>query len=152
MSEDARRILEMLSEKKITVEEAQDLLRAIEAPRAAAAGASASAETGEADASKQRPRWLRVVVHKTSTGATQDKEVNIRIPIALVRGGMRLGAILPSFAGSSVAEKLREQGIDLGKMARSTADCDELDSLLRNLGDLTIDVDQGKARVRLTCE
>ncbi len=139
MNEESRRILEMLSQGKITVEEADQLLRAINAPQAAAAGQ---------ESSKQMPRFLHVSIHKNAGEDSRKKDVEVRVPVSLIRAGMRLGSILPR-VGDEVNRRLRAQGLDIDL---SQLDSGVIDGLLRDLGELTIDVDGGRAQVHVTCE
>jgi hypothetical protein len=76
---------------KITVNEADQLLRAIAEP---APGAAAS---GPDDAARPALRWVRIALHKQAKEGHKDKDVNIRVPISIVRSGMRLGALKFNF-------------------------------------------------------
>lgn len=136
MNDESRRILEMLAEGKITVDEAQQLLRAV-APDAQPAGEQASSQ----------PEFLRVSVHKNANGDVREKDVNVRVPLALIKAGIRLGALMPGAVGDQVNRRLRERGLDLSKV-----DASSLDGILRNLGNLSIDVDGGKAQIVVTAE
>lgn len=62
---------------------------------------------------------------------------------------MRLGALIPGLAGDQIAAHLRKKGldIDLSKLDAST-----IESVLKDLGDTNIEIDSGKARVRITSE
>jgi SHOCT-like protein len=149
MTEDTRRVLELLAQGKITVDEADRLLRAIATPPAGETSASgASAASGSGTASRKTPRFIRIAVHKGG-GCGRPDDVNIRVPIAVVKGGMRLGAIVPGLVGDKVAARLRERGLDVDF---SKLDPAAIDAVLRELGDVGIDVDAGKAQVRITCE
>jgi hypothetical protein len=144
MSDDTRRILDLLAQGKITVDEADQLLRAMSA-------ASDAAPTA-ADASKEpsgAPRYVRITVHKIAKDDRRDKDVNIRVPIAVVKSGMRLGALIPGFPGDAVSARLRERGIDVDFSKLDTA---ALEHVLKQLGDTNIEVDSGKAQVRISCE
>ncbi|MGE5346557.1 MAG: hypothetical protein ACM3JH_11435 [Acidithiobacillales bacterium] len=142
MSDDARRVLELLASGKVTVDEADQLLRAIgAAPAVATDGVSPSAE-------KPGSRFLRMSVLKAGGGGSPGKQVNIRVPLSLVRGGMRLGAMLPGY-GEAISERLRQLGIDLDPSRLATGD---LEAALKEMGELTVDVDQGRETVRITCE
>lgn len=142
MSDEARRILELLASGKVTVDEADRLLKAVGSAPAAAAPEAA------AGVGKPPARYLRVAVLKAAAEGRPDKEVNIRIPMSLVRGGMRLGAMVPGY-GDAISERLRQRGVgvDFSKL-----DPAQVESLLREMGDLDIDVDNGRAKVRITCE
>lgn len=92
-TEERMKILQMVSEGKITPEEAAQLLEAIndapptppKRPSAAfnAATASAPAQLG------RRPRWLRVRVTDTDSGRPR---VNVRLPISMVSMGLKMGS------------------------------------------------------------
>ena len=163
MSDETRRILDLLAQGKITVDDADQLLRAIGSPEPEATAAADHAErkargwrgvlgigaarlsSGDATGA----RYLRIEVHKHATEGRAAKDVNIRVPVALVRGGMRLGAIIPGYAGEDIKSRLRERGfdVDLSKLDQAA-----LEQLLDNFGEMTVDVDKGKAHVRITCE
>jgi SHOCT-like domain len=143
MTDDTRRVLELLAQGKITVDEADQLLRALRGPAA----------TDDATPPPNTPRdpanfrHLRINVQKTGVDGRRDKDVNIRVPISVVRGGLRLGAIIPGFS-ERMSAKLRERlNVDL-----STIDANTIESLLKDFGELNIDVNQGRETVRITCE
>jgi hypothetical protein len=152
MSDDTRRILDMLAQGKITVDEADQLLAAIAA--SAAHTGEANDRAGAGDPSAQR--WVRIRIHKQPKDGREGKEVNIRVPIAVVRGGMRLGAIIGTFAGEKAAQRMKERGIDLD-LSKINADFSkmngaEFDAFMKSLDDMNIDIDDGKSQVRITCE
>ena len=142
---DSRRILDLLAQGKITVDEAEQLLRAVDA----AASEPAATASGTTDTPTSSAKWLRVTVDKAQHDGRPRKQVSIRVPMALVRGGVKLGAIVPKMAGDPLGKHLREQGIDVDF---SKLDLSQLDSVLNNLGETTINVDDGRAQVRITCE
>ncbi len=80
MSDDTRRILELVADGKITVDEAQQLLHALDSSNG---GASAGTPAEEGKPSKLR--WVLINVHKTAREGKQDKDVNIRVPIAVIK-------------------------------------------------------------------
>ena len=153
-TDDTRRILDMLSQGKITVDEADRLLKAVGAERpveTAAAGADAAAD------GRPRARWFRINIHKPAKDAMhRPKDVNIRVPIAIVKGGMRLGAIIATFAGEKAAQRMKERGLDLdlktinGDLSRMNGE--EFDLFMRSLDETNIEIDVGKAQVRITVE
>jgi len=149
-TEDSRRILELLAQGKITVDEADQLLRALR--NAASSDAPPDADPASADEPRREtPKWVRITIDKAGRDGRPPKQVTIRVPIAVVRGGARLGAMFPKVAGERVTQKLREQGIDIAAI-----DFSQIESVLGDLGETTIDVDEGphkgKAQVRITCE
>ena len=142
MNEERRQILQMLADGKVTADEAERLLSALEGPDPAPAAGPVTRKGG-------RPKFLRVVVDAEDHNTGKPVKVNIRVPIQLMRAGVRLSALMPSPAREKVNQALRDQGIpvDVGAMKP-----ENLDELLDHLNDLTVDVDQEKARVRVFCE
>src|SRR5262245_55299586 len=113
MSDDTRRILDLLAQGKITVDEAHRLIEALGSagePGSASTDAAASPSSGS---EKDKPRYIRIAVHKPASEHRAEKDVKIRVPISVMRGGMRLGAIIPGWGGERMQARLREQGIDL---------------------------------------
>lgn len=137
MNDERRSILDMLSKGKITVEEADQLLRSVDAIAPEPPSAAASS-TGE----PRRARWLRVAVER-NTDAGRKREVNVRIPASLVRAGVRLGSLIPGADARFVAGTY-------GNLAK--LDGKQLDELLNSMGEMTVDVENGKAQVRIWCE
>jgi hypothetical protein len=144
MNDERRRVLDLLAQGKITVDEADDLMRALESRRA-----NPAATAGEADGERSKLRWVLIHVHKTAKEGKQDKDVNIRVPIAVVKSGMRLGALIPGLAGDQVASRLREKGLDVDF---SKLDAASIDAILRELGETNIEIESGRSQVRITCE
>jgi hypothetical protein len=149
-TDDTRRILDMLAEGKITVDEADQLLKAV--GTATAPEPAGDAPAGDAGA----PRWIRINVRKLANENRKAKDVNIRVPVAVMKGGIRLGAIIALFAGEKAAQRMRERGMDLD-LAKISGDLSkmngpEFDQFLKTLDDVNIEVDDGKAQVRITCE
>jgi hypothetical protein len=149
-ADDTRRILDLLAQGKTTVDEADRLLKALGAANAQAAGATAEGPE------RPKPSWFRINIHKPANEHRQAKDVNIRVPVSVMKGGMRLGAIIASFAGEKAARRMRERGIDLDLSAingdLSKLNGPEFEQFLRSLDDVNIDIDDGKAQVRITCE
>ncbi len=142
MSDDTRRVLDLLAQGKITVDEADRLLKAV----AAAPTAEAASEPGPTP----RPRWLRINIQKQSEDRHgETKNVNVRVPISFVKGGMRLGALIAPFAGEKAIARLRERGYDLDL---TRLDAEAIETWLKDVDDLNVHIDNGKEQVRITCE
>jgi hypothetical protein len=150
-TDDTRRILDMLSQGKITVDQADLLINAISAGRPADAPPDAPAE------GRPPVRWFRINIHKPARdeGHTP-KDVNIRVPIAVVKGGMRLGAIIATFAGEKAALRIKQRGLDIdlstinGDLSRMNGV--EFDTFMKSLDEMNIEIDDGKSQVRITAE
>ena len=143
MSDDTRRVLELLAQGKVSVEEADRLLRAMAADEPRRNDADAP------PADRPKPRFVRISVHQAARNGHADKDLNIRVPIAIVRSGMRLGALIPGLAGEQVSARLRERGLDIDF---SKLDAAAIEHVLKELSDTNIEIDSGKALVRITCE
>ena len=151
-TDDTRRILDMLSQGKITVDEADRLLKAV-----AAGGPAETAAADTATDGRPRARWFRINIHKPAKDQMhQPKDVNIRVPIAIVKGGMRLGAIIATFAGEKAARRMKARGIDLdiatvmGDLSRMNGT--EFDAFMSSLDEMNVEIDDGKSQVRITAE
>jgi hypothetical protein len=142
MSENRRQILEMLAQGKITAAEAERLLAALEKePQGASTTGSAEPRRTE------KLKYMRVVVDSVdSHGPTK---VNIRIPMQLLRAGVRLTSLIPPQAREQVNDAMHKQGIDfdIGKLTPAN-----LEELLEQLNDFHVDVDNDRAKVRIFCE
>jgi hypothetical protein len=156
-TDDTRRILDMLSQGKITVDDADRLIQAVTAERPADTPAGDTAAADTAADGKRAMRWFRINIHKPAKDeAHRAKDVNIRVPVAVVKGGMRLGAIIATFAGKNAAHKMKKDGVDIdlstinGDLSRMNGP--EFDTFLKSLDETDIEIDDGKARVRITCE
>jgi SHOCT-like domain len=143
MTEDRRQILDMLAEKKITTEEADRLIAAL--------GSDAgSGEPGTGLGRRPNPKYLRVLVDTIDPKEGPTK-VNIRVPVQLLRAGVKLTGLIPAQARDHMNEAMREQGINFDV---NRLNPDNLDDLIDQLNDLTIDVDQANnnTKVRVFCE
>lgn len=140
MGNERKKVLEMLAEGKITVDDAERLIARLNAANAELDGEASSESNRGNDPGPKKPlKYLCVVVD----GSDGDK-VNIRVPLALVRTGIKLSTLMPSEA----SQKLAESGIDLSHL--SGLDGEELIEALR---DLKVDVDSHEGdTVRICCE
>jgi len=158
MNENRRKILDLLAAGKVTVDEAERLLAALEPDTAAPAGeyqSRVSGANGSADASaKTRSKYLRVLVEadETITGMKGPTTVNVRVPMQLLRAGVRLASLIPAQAHEHLDEALSRHGVPL---TLSQIKPENLEELIDHLEDLTVDLDgkDGNAtKVRVFCE
>ena len=143
MNEERRRILEMVSQGKITIEEAERLMTALEqgAPLNGAGNGSNSTPKG-------KPKYIRVLVTEKTPRGEQVK-VNIRVPMQLLRAGVRLASLIPLTARDYVNLALHKEGVnvDLNQLKP-----ENLEELIEQLDDVTINVDERDSTVRIFCE
>jgi hypothetical protein len=153
MSEYRRQILEMLAAGRITADEAERLISALE-PGNGSRPESAGRENGaKATATKTRVKYLRVLVEadESMTGNKGMTTVNVRVPMQLLRAGVRLAGLIPQQAHEQLDEALSKHGVPL---TLSQIKPENLEELIDHLEDLTVDVDgqQGNTKVRVFCE
>lgn len=140
MNEERKKILDMLAQGKISVEEAEKLLAALDN--------SQKTEAVKTDSSSILPEYLRVVVEPGPNSKKQEK-VNIRVPFQLLRAGIKLAAVVPADVQGKVNNALREKGINLDL---SNISSKNLEEIVNELKDLTVDVDSNEEKVRIFCE
>jgi hypothetical protein len=134
MSEETRKVLEMLSSGKVSVQEAEQLLSAVGAPGA------------PTDDRKAEPKYFRILVNKPAREGRKAEAVNIRVPMTVVRGGLRLSALFPGMLGKKKIQLDNGTELDLSKATYT-----DLEAMIKDIGELTVDVD-GDAQVRIRCE
>jgi hypothetical protein len=153
MSESQKKILEMLAQNKISIDDAQRLLSAISAEERGH-GDAGDRNTGHDDAGrsgvKDRAKYLRVTVTPAEgdSGANGSLfkdgnvgRVNVRVPMSLIRAGMKLKSLVPPGATDKVNSALKEKGINFDINSIRSEDIEEL---IEALGDMQIDVEGGR--------
>ena len=143
MNENRRSILEMLAAGKITAEEAERLLAALDRPSSAGAG---NPDSG----AKPKPKYLRVMVRAAENHSGQGPaQVNVRVPMQLLRSGVRLTSLISVQARDQLNQAMREHGVnfDLAQLKP-----ENLEELIEQLNDLSVDVNQKDTQVRIFCE
>lgn len=132
MSRERAKILKMVAEGAITPEEGEKLLGRLDPT-----GPTGEPAQDTEDQKSGPLKYLRVVVDGND-------KVNIRVPIGLIRTGIKLTTLIPLHA----SEHLTEHGIDLSQF--NNLDGEELMEALR---DLRVDVDSEDGDViRVFCE
>ncbi len=155
MNENRRQILDMLAEGKITADEAERLLNALEAEPTAGTSEFTGKTAGASGATvKTRAKYLRVLVEadESMTGLKGPTTVNVRVPMQLLRAGVRLASLIPAQAHEQLDEALSRHGVPL---TLSQIKPENLEELIDHLEDLTVDVngnDGNTTKVRVFCE
>ncbi len=140
MSDETKRVLEMVAAGKITVDEGDRLLGAL--------GAGQSALPPPAAAECVAPRFLKI--DASSTGKEgKDESFRMRVPLDLIRAGLKLRALIPETKRDKINERLRNKGIEGDVFEMSD---DEIESLIRTLSDLEIEGVDGEDGFRLYLE
>jgi hypothetical protein len=133
MSTERKQVLDLLAEGKITSEEAMRLLDRI--GESGQTGANAAPESSASGLPKFM--CVRVDTH-------EGDEVNVRIPLALLRTGIKLSAMMPKNA----AEAMAKNGVDLSQLSALSGD-----ELLNALRAMQVDVASHEGDlVKVYCE
>jgi len=138
MTDNRKKILEMLADKKISVDDAYRLLNTIDS---AESGRDDAPKTGTAV--KDKPKYLRVTIvpdaeHEHSKDVDR---VNVRVPMSLLRAGIKLASLIPTEARDEVDGALKEKGIDFNMRNMKPEDIEEL---IGSLSELEVDIVSSK--------
>ena len=98
MNHQRRQVLEMLAEGTITVEQAERLIDALNREQP-----ESIRRTGP------RPKYLRVVMEDNS-GADGGARMNVRVPVRLLRAGVRLTSLVPPQAVTRINARASQVG------------------------------------------
>jgi hypothetical protein len=138
MSDNKKKILEMLAQNKISADDAYRLLSAIDG------GDGRREGTDKAEAAvKGKAKYLRVTVlpnPERERSGNYDR-VNVRVPMSLIRAGIKLTSLIPSEARDKVDLALHEKGIDFDMRHMKP---EEIEELIGALSDLEVDVISSK--------
>ena len=143
MTDKRKKILEMLAQDKISVDEASRLLELT--------GQSEEEIVEEVPGyGKKKPKYLRVVIKPTeNANGGEFERVNIRVPISLIRAGVKFSSLIPDNAANQVDSALKEKGINFN--LRNIKD-EDIERLLESLSDLEVDIEGGQGKVNVFTE
>jgi len=139
MSAETRKVLEMLAEGKISSEDAERLLDKLAAKTEEEDGNSRGPKGAKIKEAAALRRFLRVLI---DTGEGHD--VNVRIPLAFLRSGVKLLSVLPP----KVAQKLSDKGFNPEFLSDLRGE--DLEEALNTLH-VDINTDEGQ-HVQVFCE
>jgi hypothetical protein len=141
MNEQRKDILDMLAEGKVTAAEAEQLIAALERDQPPEASSLDVARP------KGKAKYLRVVVDTLED--SEPGRINIRVPLQLLRAGVRLAALIPPQALDRANTELNKAGVpfDLTQLKP-----EQLEELVDQLDEVTVEVDQPDAKVHIFCE
>ena len=138
--EEKMRILNMVSEGKISPEEAEKLMNALEAEKAPVSASSGIYENLE-------NKFLYIQVDPKN-GKSSDR-VSVKVPFALVKAGLNISGLIPEEAHEKINESMGEKGFnfnfkDLNK--------ENISDILKALEQFTVDIDTEDASVQVFCK
>lgn len=147
MTESHRQVLEMLAAGKVTTDQAERLMAALGRDDSTGATTAVAVEAR----SMASVKYLRVLVDGTEDG--HPLKVNIRVPLQLLRAGVRLASLIPARAQGAVNEALRQEGL---RVDLSQIKPENIEELIDALRELTMEVDTAEGsdpiKVRVFCE
>ena len=138
MNKERARILKMVSKGKITVEEADSLIDALQDDSSTVPGSSKSVE------SKNLPNFIYVKVL-----CANEDNVDVKVPLSLIRAGMRLTSLIPPKAMDQVNSSLEQHGMsfDMNNLTK-----EDIDLLIEALSEMEVTVDSKNGdKVRVYC-
>lgn len=153
MGENQKKILQMLAEGKISVDEATRLLSLMTDED------GFSGPAGSPALPKKNAKFLYVKVEPKEgyrkhgihceEGHHEAERVNVRIPVALVRAGMKLTALMPPEAAENINKALKDKGMVFD--IRNLKD-EYIEQLIDALQESHIDVDSDEATIKVYAE
>jgi hypothetical protein len=133
MNDERKKVLEMLSQQKISAEDAERLLERIGQTH------SASPPDDQDAPQSSVPKFMCVRVDSNGGDV-----VDVRLPIGLLRTGIKLSAMLPKEASDAMSKT----GFDFAQLGRLPSA-----ELLSALREMSVDVTAASGeRVRISCE
>ena len=147
MTENTKKILEMLSKGKISVDDAYRLLNVIDSEE----GGQPNTAKAESEV-KAKPKYMRVTVLPDPDRENSENvdRVNVRVPMSLIRAGIKLTSLIPPVAMEKINGALKEKGISFDVRSVKAEDIEEL---IDAFGELEVDVTSAKGeRVKVFVE
>jgi hypothetical protein len=124
MNEERNRILDLLAAGKITSEEAARLLDALAGRAAQSEAAEPVAKTGPA----ATPKFIYVKVL-----SAKGDNVNVKVPLSLVRAGLKLTSLIPPQAVDQINKSMSEHGMSMDLQNLKPEDLEDLIEALREM-------------------
>jgi hypothetical protein len=130
----------MLAEGKITAEEAERLLDALDSRAAApsAAGAAPAIKGDPTPLLNALPKFLYVKVV-----GDKGENVDVKVPLALVRSGLKLTSLIPPQAMDQINAEMSQHGMSIDFNNLKPEDIDELIEALREM-EVNVTGDKGE--------
>ena len=144
MSEDRSRILNMLAAGKISADEAERLLDALDS-RMTETAAPQMIKGDPTPLLNALPKFLHVKVDGDA-----GEKVDVKVPLALVRSGLKLTSLIPPQAMDQINSQMAQSGMSIDFSNFKPEDIDELIEALREM-EVNVDGANGE-KVRVYAE
>jgi hypothetical protein len=143
MNEQKKQILQMLADGKITVDDAERLLTALD-----------NGEPGNPESVSGEPKddkklkFLHIKMESQSDHFGEKDNIDIKIPILLLKAGIKLGTLMPERVRTKLNSRLNEKGlnIDLNRISP-----EHIDTIITVLKESTIDIDSEGDKIKIYC-
>ncbi len=140
MTEQRKKILEMLAAGTVNAEEAERLIAALE-------NNNIEPKT-QKQTTKKTPKFLHVKVEHAAEMNCKHQNVDIKIPILLLKAGMKLSSMIPESSKNEINAHLNDKGIHLDL---NSVDSKDIDTIMSALSESSIDIDTETEKVRIFC-
>jgi len=150
MTASKKKILEMLAQGRISADDAYKLLNAVDEEVGGNGTETRNEDTvntkreytaDPSPANKLKPKYLRVTVTPREGADPEHADrVNVRVPMSLVRAGLKMTALIPPDALNKANDALHDKGINFDVKNIKPEDLEEL---ITALGDMEVDVETG---------
>ena len=140
MSDERLRILHLLSEGKLTPDEAEKLLQAMDS------GSQQMKSPRENKSNDVRGKYLYVQV-EPKEGKSSER-VSVKVPLALVKAGLNISKLIPLEAQDKIQSSMHDSGIPF-----NLSDLDSMDfqEIIEALEEMSVDVDTDESSVKVFC-
>jgi SHOCT-like domain len=140
MSDNKKKILEMLEKQKISADEAYRLLRAVDSNEKVSEDTGCGSSSSKGPSVKGKSQYLRVTITpgENQSEHGRPERVNVRVPMSLLRTGIKLTSLIPPEAMDKTNQALHEKGINFDVRNLKTED---IEALIEALGDTEIDIE-----------
>ncbi|MEP0829114.1 MAG: hypothetical protein HRF51_11380 [bacterium] len=143
MSNQRKQILQMLAEGKISADDAERLLDAV--------SGGDSGNPADSKPESKEPRWgkfLRVVVQGQSGQGDGEENVDIKIPLVLLKAGIKLGSVMPRQTVETLNSQFSEKGFNFNL---NELDSKKLEEVLSALEECPIEIEKDDKKVKIFC-
>jgi hypothetical protein len=139
--------MDMLEQGKITADQAERLLTALgeSEPQATTTAVSEPCQEAQGEGSGKN-QYLHILVEKTDGKPDGAEKIDIRVPLGLLRAGVKLGNLLPARYRDRVRTALEKRGFRPGTHG------DIWEGIVDKIADLSVDVETSGDHVRVFCD
>ncbi|MFO7841388.1 MAG: hypothetical protein R6V48_04430 [Fidelibacterota bacterium] len=142
MNEERMKVLNMIAEGKITAEEGERLLEALEKKNTAQDTREPQVVKGGSNTGQH------LYVDVTPKTEKNSEKVHVKVPLALVRAGVNIVSLLPKDVQKTVDGALDEKGLGFDL---SSLKPENIEQLIDGLQEMEVNVDADDYTVRVFC-